>query len=410
MRRSLHFPSIILCSVFFIVAGCTDATNPVGAQLDAAEKASQPVEIPSLERAATTKSAQPSATLSKSSSEAVYTFDDLPVECLWDHEFPETYHDLTFSGSRYIAPCALEGDVGIVPVSIDHQTEQTQTNIALPRPATEVSISYFGYMFHHRARVFVAYDESGVEIDRASATSDGTWGRLTVTGTIHEVAIIDYQSQTIWDDLSVTFGSSNEAPIAEAVSVDMVIVSESVSLDGSLSSDPDGDAITYTWEWSSRPAGSASEISDPAAAVTAFVADEAGTYGIRLIVNDGVADSDPDEVEVVALSVTGSVAALQDDVSRLYARGALTGGQANSLLQMLDFVKENTDAKPHSALNKLDAFASHVSGMADGALSPEQADALIEYSIRIANAIKSQSASGVEAESVEKLRRGAARG
>jgi hypothetical protein len=73
-----------------------------------------------------------------------------------------------------------------------------------------------------------------------------------------------------------------------------------VALDGNGSSDADGDAIAYSWTFTSVPAGSTSMLSDPTAANPTFTADAAGDYMVQLIVNDGTADSAPDAVVITA--------------------------------------------------------------------------------------------------------------
>jgi hypothetical protein len=76
-----------------------------------------------------------------------------------------------------------------------------------------------------------------------------------------------------------------------------------VSLDGLASSDPDGDALSWSWTLAGRPAGSSLTDADITGADTAtpsFVPDVHGAWRLALVVSDGWQSSDPDEVEVAA--------------------------------------------------------------------------------------------------------------
>ena len=83
-----------------------------------------------------------------------------------------------------------------------------------------------------------------------------------------------------------------------------------MELDGSGSTDADGDLLTYKWSITSRPAGSQAQLAfesvdddDPA---PTFVADMPGVYVISLVVGDGKAFSASSSVTVTAAS--GNVA------------------------------------------------------------------------------------------------------
>ncbi|MFA6451056.1 MAG: PKD domain-containing protein, partial [bacterium] len=67
-----------------------------------------------------------------------------------------------------------------------------------------------------------------------------------------------------------------------------------VTLDGSGSSDADGDPLTYSW---TQIAGPAVAISNPTAVTTTFTPSVPGIYTFQLIVNDGYVDSLPDTVD-----------------------------------------------------------------------------------------------------------------
>ncbi len=73
-----------------------------------------------------------------------------------------------------------------------------------------------------------------------------------------------------------------------------------VQLDGSSSSDPDGDALTYEWSLVSIPDGSSTELSDPASQAPTFDDDEPGEYKISLRVSDGEVWSFLDYVTIVS--------------------------------------------------------------------------------------------------------------
>jgi len=93
--------------------------------------------------------------------------------------------------------------------------------------------------------------------------------------------------------------SINVPPIADAGLDQSVDVGDLVTLDGSGSSDEDGDSLIYHWEIV-LPPGSSAELSDPTAVQTTFTPDVGGTYETSLVVNDGLDDSEPDTVIVTA--------------------------------------------------------------------------------------------------------------
>src|SRR2546425_769229 len=94
----------------------------------------------------------------------------------------------------------------------------------------------------------------------------------------------------------IAFTVVNRAPQANAGPDQTVFVTSTVQLNGAASSDADGDQLTFHWSFLSRPNGSNAGLSDPSAVRPTFVVDLPGRYTIRLIVNDGFADSPPDTV------------------------------------------------------------------------------------------------------------------
>jgi len=85
-----------------------------------------------------------------------------------------------------------------------------------------------------------------------------------------------------------------------------------VALDGSGSSDADGNTLSYQWTLTSRPSGSSASLSSSTVATPTFTPDVKGSYVFELVVNDGTVDSDPDTVTISVIN-TPPVAGTGDD-------------------------------------------------------------------------------------------------
>jgi hypothetical protein len=101
-------------------------------------------------------------------------------------------------------------------------------------------------------------------------------------------------------NLNAAGSSENPPPVANAGSDQTVGVGVLALLDGSASSDVDGNTLTYTWSFISRPPGSAATLLDATAVQTTFTPDEPGVYVARLVVNDGTVNSASDSVMIVS--------------------------------------------------------------------------------------------------------------
>lgn len=100
----------------------------------------------------------------------------------------------------------------------------------------------------------------------------------------------------------VSIYSGNSAPVADAGPDKSVFVGNTVYLDGSKSSDVDGNPLTYSWSFLSKPGGSSAQLSNSSAVMPSFTVDKSGTYTVQLIVNDGLASSTPDTVNINTLN------------------------------------------------------------------------------------------------------------
>lgn len=97
--------------------------------------------------------------------------------------------------------------------------------------------------------------------------------------------------------VTVPIAGSNQPPTADAGANRTVEAGSVVELDGTASSDPDGDALAYSWT-SDAPAGS---LTDADTATPTFTAPGVGTettYRVELTVDDGNGGTDTDTVAV----------------------------------------------------------------------------------------------------------------
>ncbi|MFN7147071.1 MAG: PKD domain-containing protein, partial [Myxococcota bacterium] len=102
------------------------------------------------------------------------------------------------------------------------------------------------------------------------------------------------------DTVEITVTEENGAPVANAGRDQSVAVGATVTLDGSASSDPEGDGLQFAWTLVTRPSGSSATLSSTTSAAPRFTADVAGVYEVSLTVADGTETSAPDSARITA--------------------------------------------------------------------------------------------------------------
>jgi hypothetical protein len=103
-----------------------------------------------------------------------------------------------------------------------------------------------------------------------------------------------------------------------------------ITLNGSASSDANGDPLTYSWSFTSRPAGSAAVLSSTTSVSPTFTVDRDGTYTVQLIVHDGTVSSAPDSVNITSVNVAPVANAGPDQGGKLPGAHITLNGSGSS--------------------------------------------------------------------------------
>jgi len=100
------------------------------------------------------------------------------------------------------------------------------------------------------------------------------------------------------ENATITVTNQNRPPIAASLPDRATVSGETVELDGSGSSDPDGDTLTFAWVFASKPPSSQAVLRSYSDGRATFVPDTPGIYEVVLNVSDGEATSTPSEVSI----------------------------------------------------------------------------------------------------------------
>jgi len=142
-----------------------------------------------------------------------------------------------------------------------------------------------------------------------SEAEEGSVSNLSAEELADFVGMIDSTSESLQSAYSaLSDGSSvNIPPIANAGLDSTAFTLEAIYLDGSGSSDADGDELTYSWAFISAPSGTNALLYNITTSSPYITPDIAGTYTFDLQVNDGTNNSSTDRVVItVSSSNTGA--------------------------------------------------------------------------------------------------------
>ncbi len=181
-----------------------------------------------------------------------------------------------------------------------------------------------------------------------SFTCPTTPGSVTI-----KLTVTDNAGATVTAQQTITVTQAppppppNQPPTANCGTVPAeVLVGQTVTLDGSGSSDPEGRALTYQWAFVTKPTDSQAVIADPTAAVTSFKVDKEGTYSVKLTVKDPEGASASCTVSVEARKITPGG---RDELGAM-KRDIIEHGRTLSLSKPLEDLR--------LALNLVDSFGA----------------------------------------------------
>ena len=130
---------------------------------------------------------------------------------------------------------------------------------------------------------------------------------------------------------TVNISTVNVAPVANAgPDQGGKALGSTVTLNGSGSTDANGDPLTYRWSLTAKPAGSAAVLSSLTSVTPTFTVDFPGTYIAQLIVNDGTLNSVPNTVFISTVNVAPMANAGPDQGGKAPGSTVTLNGSASS--------------------------------------------------------------------------------
>jgi hypothetical protein len=186
-------------------------------------------------------------------------------------------------------------------------------------------------------------DATGAKVN---FTCPSTPGSITI-----KLTVTDDSGTTATAQQTITVSQApppNQPPTARCGTVPAeVLVGQTVALDGSGSSDPEGKTLTYQWAFINKPTDSQAVIENPTSAITSFKADKEGSYSVRLTVKDPEGASASCTVSVEAKKITPGG---RDELGAM-KRDVIEHGRTLSLSQPLEDLR--------LALNLIGGFGAH---------------------------------------------------
>lgn len=216
-------------------------------------------------------------------AQAVLTLLNLPVG---SHGITGIYGgDTNFSGSLTTSRLTQTVNKALLTIAADNKS--VDEGAALP----ELTYTPSGFVAGDTASVLTGSPSLSTTAMQGSAPGEYpiTIGPGTLSAANYSFAFASGGTLTI--------NSINDVPTADAGTDQTVSEGATVALDGSNSSDPDEDSLTYSWELVSHT-GPAVTLSSDTATKPTFATTDNGSYTFQLTVSDGQGGTDHDDVVI----------------------------------------------------------------------------------------------------------------
>jgi hypothetical protein len=136
--------------------------------------------------------------------------------------------------------------------------------------------------------------------------------------------VSDGELSSLPDEVQVIVNAVNQVPTADAGEDQTVYVNGTVILDGSSSTDSDGDPLEYFWSQLEGPENILFSEASSSQSRLSFEVTETGTYNFQLVVSDGTDLSSPDYVKLTVLDDNQPPVAVVVDVGSVEVGGRVS--------------------------------------------------------------------------------------
>jgi PKD domain len=158
---------------------------------------------------------------------------------------------------------------------------------------------------------------------------------------VASLVVSDGKDRSTTAFITVVASAANSAPVANAGTAQSVTTASVVTLNGTGSTDANGDTLTYRWTLTSKPSSSTASLSSATASSPTFTADLAGSYVASLVVNDGKLDSTNTSTVTVTASAANSAPVANAGTAQTVTR---SGGTISVSLNATNSSDANGDA------------------------------------------------------------------